>query len=470
MKYVFYISKSGPDEWTTYRRDTEKRNGDSWHLPKGDEPAEQFDVPRVLAKLKDDPELREKSEGRCQFRQVHIDGREIEVICVMTDYSHAAGVAGAIGRLLYDEPGVSLFDAERGMMEISKWSDIPDEGFIAARQAYRRYRSAIIQKFLPQRNYAARVGYFKIDEECTFNSLYITASVTALEGDFKECIRRFDLVLREVAGELGDEVSGKNGCFSVCHNDRYLFNFVLEGVGKCPQWLGWMDDGQPKMELLNRCGIWRTRKAIAKMPKGEMEHIQSRLHYVEDLVASSCERNLADRFVNSYKLSKVIVGHDLDIVYGECSDRPHSEVAFWLSYHGSWYEPEMNMPTIRFGDEDKASVILDVIAEVVPSYWDHYYEQFYVRAEEAQGIVARLKEVRDIVRHNPSDSALGKLADRLMCSSFAYDREEFSVTDDYDEARKRSLFKHRRDLVALYDIFIRWLDYARGDGFFVEGP
>ena len=291
MKYVFYISKSEPDKWTTYCRDTEKRNGDSWHLPKGDEPAEQFDVLRVLAKLKDDPELREKSEGRCQFRQVHIDGREVAAICVMTDYPHARAVALALGKLLYDEPDVSIYDAERDMKAVSSKSDVPEENFITARQAYKKYRAAIISKFLPQRRYAARVGYFKIDEDSTGSSLWVTVSVTALNGDFKERIRQFDSILREIATSQGDEVSCRNGCFLISRKDG-IFKFVLEGVGKSPEWIGWVEDGEPKVQRLNRCGMWKARKAIAKMPKGEWGHIRSRLHYSEDLVADSQERAL----------------------------------------------------------------------------------------------------------------------------------------------------------------------------------
>ena len=57
-----------------------------------------------------------------------------------------------------------------------------------------------------------------------------------------------------------------------------------------------------------------------------------------------------------------------------------------------------------------------------------------------------------------------------MRSSFAYDCEEFSRTEDFDKARKESLFKHRHDIVALYDIFIRWMDHASVDGFWVAGP
>ena len=162
MKYVFYISKSIPGEWTTYRRDAEQRRGDAWHLPKGKGRAERFDVPRILAKLQGDAELREKSEGRCQFRQVFIDGRKASAICAITDYLHARAVACSLGKLLYDEPDVSLFDAERGMKEISCKSDLPDEAFVIARQAYRRYRAEIIHKFLPQWPYPRQLDITRL--------------------------------------------------------------------------------------------------------------------------------------------------------------------------------------------------------------------------------------------------------------------------------------------------------------------
>lgn len=470
MKYVFYISKSEPDKWTTYRRDTEKRNGDSWHLPKGDEPAELFDVPCVLAKLKDDSELREKSEGRCQFRQVHIDGREVAAICVMTDYPHARAVAFALGKLLYDEPDVSIYDAERDMKEISSKADVPEENFITARQAYKKYRTAIISKFLPQRRYAARVGYFKIDEEYSGFTLRVTVSVTVLRGDFAECIRRFAAILAKLSGELGDERNCRNGHFLVYRPNVYAFNFVLEGVGKCPEWIGWMDGYEPKVGKLGRCGIWKTRKAIAKMPKGEMEHIRSRLHYGERLGADSYERNLADKFVNSYKLSKLLMKHGLDVVYGERPYNNHALVSFWLKAPESAWDMGDPMSEIHFCEEDQSFVLLGVIGEIIPSYWDYYYEVFYIRSEESRRIAQRMKEVREIVRKDPCDPALGELVDRFMHSSFACDRDGVSSSDSYDEVRKKSLFKHRHDIVALYDIFIRWLDYADGCGFFVAGP
>lgn len=467
MKYVFYISKSNPGKWTTYRRDAEQRRGDAWHLPKGKGRAERFDVPRILAKLQGDAELREKSEGRCQFRQVFIDGRKASAICAITDYLHARAVACSLRKLLYDEPDVSLFDAERGMKEISCKSDLPDEAFVIARQAYRRYRAEIIHKFLPQWPYAATVGYYKIAEDFTGFSLRLTASVTALAGSFEDCVRRFDSVLNRIANELGDEVYCCYSCFSVCHKETYTFNFVLEGMGKNPDRIGWMENGAPKVELLHRRGIWQTRREVEKLPEGEFECLLSRLDYQCALVADSCERNLADRFVNSYKVSKIIAKHGLDIQYGESSAHYHSLVAFWLHDDG-WYSKDASL--IRFADEDQACVILGVIGEIVPTYWKHYYDEFLVRPEETRQIVERMKEVREIVRKNPCDPTLGNLVENLERSSFADNCGQFYEGENYDEVRHMNLFKRRYDIVALCDIFIPWLDYAAISGFYVVGP
>ena len=471
MKYVFYISKSMPHKWTTYRRDTEKRNGDSWHLPKGEETvAEPFDVHRIMAKLKGDSGLKEKSEGCCQFRQVRIEDKAIASICVMTDYPHARAVASALGSLLYDEPDVSLYDAERDMTEISGRSDVPAESFILARQTYMHYRAAIINKFLPQRPFAAKWGFYKLGEAHCGCIPSIDAVVTAASGDFRECFRRFDRILKEIAAERDEEVLCRYDHFTVHSNGGFNLNFYLEGIGKCPQYAGWMCDGRPTVRMLHRSGIWRTLRAIDKMPRGELEHIRSRLYYGENLVGDSGERNLADRFVDSYKLSKLIKKHNLDVIYGERPYDNHSYVSFWTNDEDYGWDTDKVSSIIHFCDEDQAYAILAAIAEIIPSYWDYYYEKFYVRPEETLLILSKMKQIRDIVSKNPSSDELGEFKQVFLRTTFACDRDVISSADDYDKGRVQSLFKHRHDIVALYDIFMRWMDHVKRDGFYVEGP
>ena len=164
----------------------------------------------------------------------------------------------------------------------------------------------------------------------------------------------------------------------------------------------------------------------------------------------------------------MILKHGLDIVYGRQPN--YSEVVFGL--HNDGYPRDLGIESSRiyFGDELDAGVILGVLGEIIPSYWEHFYDEFLVRPEETRQIVERLKEVREAVRRDPCDPRLGKLVDYLMRSSFALDTNLLHEAEDYDEAKKKSLFRHRYDIVALYDIFIRWMEYASAEGFWVEGP
>ena len=63
--------------------------------------------------------------------------------------------------------------------------------------------------------------------------------------------------------------------------------------------MGWVEDGEVKLEMLRRMGIYKLRKSMSRQ---EEEYVRSRLHYD---VEFSTRRDLctsADRFVASYKL------------------------------------------------------------------------------------------------------------------------------------------------------------------------
>ena len=100
----------------------------------------------------------------------------------------------------------------------------------------------------------------------------------------------------------GESVYCTPGRFIVEHehdNFSYCFTFVVEGPGKCPMYMGWVEDGEVKLEMLRRMGIYKLRKSMSRQ---EEEYVRSRLHYD---VEFSTRRDLctsADRFVASYKL------------------------------------------------------------------------------------------------------------------------------------------------------------------------
>ena len=85
--------------------------------------------------------------------------------------------------------------------------------------------------------------------------------------------------------------------------------------------------------------------------------------------------------------------------------------------------------------------------------------------------------MRAIVSRNPLDESLGKIAERLFTYSFAWPSPpEEDDNEDWTERKKRILYSHRRELVALLDFFEWWLESLREKphgyfyGFHVSGP
>jgi hypothetical protein len=85
-------------------------------------------------------------------------------------------------------------------------------------------------------------------------------------------------------------------------------------------------------------------------------------------------------------------------------------------YGGDWMDSYT-----RIGmTEELAAPILAVVEDVIPYSYDYYYENLPIRKKETELIYRRMQEVRLKVLHNPLDSTLGKIAERLMYSEFAY--------------------------------------------------
>ena len=67
------------------------------------------------------------------------------------------------------------------------------------------------------------------------------------------------------------------------------------------------------------------------------------------------------------------------------------------------------------------------------------------------------------------DPSLGKIAERIKQSDFAYDKRAGSYDKDF---QRRSLILRRYDLAALYKLFMKWIHPAEWEfvDFWVSGP
>lgn len=164
------------------------------------------------------------------------------------------------------------------------------------------------------------------------------------------------------------------------------------------------------------------------------------------------------------KMSRLLAKYRLKIARG--NEKGCNEFVFYIDkgfYGRDWEESRLDM------SEETAAPILGVIEDVIPYSYDYYYDNLPVRKYETKLIYERMQEVRLKVFENPLDPSLGKIAERIKQSDFAYDKRAGSYVKDF---QKRSLILRRYDLAALYKFFMKWIHPAECVfvDFWVSGP
>jgi hypothetical protein len=406
------------------------------------------------------------------------------VLAVTTEYRMAQKVVDMLVKYLGKEE-LALFDAEMGCLDaVSEITSRERHLAVKARLAHQRYCGALRLKL--NSIYRQRVSIYKLGEcfclpELTIQST-IDTSIALLDGELSSVTKQLHAILLEMAGANGECVYCKDGCFIVENKvEKYRLRFALEGMGKYPMHLAWLEDGEVKLELLHRMGVYKARKSIEKLASdwsqipAEEEYIRSRLYFGEAFFTRGDWRNPADRFVDSYRLSCMFKKNDLDLIYGRHPLHSSSDFRFCesedaVSGWDSWKETsEFLLP------EELVAPLLGLIETVIPYYRNYYFNTLHVRREEVEQILAKYKELRPIIMKNPLDESLGAITEWLMRSCFAM-HFSASVGEDWKEQTKAVLHSRRREIVALYDFFAWWLTAQRQipdygyDGFRIEGP
>ena len=391
---------------------------------------------------------------------------------ISAEYGNAQEVADALEMITHDQ-GLTLFDGEMncetGIIKQER------EKFIAARLAYRRYMTAIRRDYLP----CKYVSYFKLGECFCYGCGIIDTAVSVIRGDlhcgFKKLIERFHEVVRQTMRD-GESMHCENGCFVVeGKGSAYRLRFVVEGPGKCPMYMGWVEDGEVRLEVLRRMGIYRTRKSLGAY---EEENIRSRLYFDENFSTRGNWRNPADRFVDNYRISKQLEKNKLDIIYGRHPDRSHNEFVFYVYDRSPTGWDSWRTSSFFTMPEEQVLPLLLILNRVVPDYWDeYYYEKFHFRKEETERILEQIKSVKFQMRKNPFSPLLEDISKMLLRSDFAWVYPDGKMAVRHDEKEKREiLFQNRFRIVALLDFFAGWLERQRNNpnitfnGFYVQGP
>ena len=437
-----------------------------------------FDVERLCKLLRVASGEQAGFAPKFKYRQVC----GLPLVSITTEYHKAQEVAASLSMCLPDD-GLILFDGE--MECCANISKTARAEFIKARLAYQRYRLALFNEFnaasVWRHNKGAMVH--KLGEcygyECHRDTkrIYARCSIDTVVSFVRgkspaDSVLRFNDLLRKLATEQGESVYCKDGCFIVENaNTDYQLRFVIEGYGKSPEWTGWIEDGNVKIERLHRMGIYRVRKELARMGKGEEDYARSRLYFPERFNTRGDWRNPADRFADSYKISKQLKKQNLDIIYGRHPYRNNGEFVFYAcdKHDLGWDAWKTSSSFVM--PEEQAAPLLAIFESVIPCYYEYYYSTFHFRKEEVAQILERIKVVRQQVINDPCDSSLGTIRKRLMRSDFAWKRPDGTTPfRSHEKVARKILSKNRFRVLALIDFFAWWLSEQRNDGFYVAGP
>lgn len=400
---------------------------------------------------------------RFKFRQVG----GVPLLAVWTEYRKAQDVADSLAICIGDD-GVTLFDGEMECSaNIEKWERTK---FVKTQLACQRLKMALQKNPALTAGCCARAVYFNLGQ-CFYPIGIVDVAVMILKGEFRAAVTAVDETLRFSLAK-NESLSCDCGCFVVA-NDAvgYKIRFVVEGLGKSAQYMGWVVDGSVHLELLHRESLYKTIKNIVKAGDGEMQYVRSRLYFREAFDTRGEMRNPADRFVDSYKISTWLKRYGIDVIYGRHPKRSHNEFVFYASDgHCSGWD-SWKTSSFFTTTEEQAVPLLAVFESVIPYYYEYYYDTFHFRKEEVKLILARIEVVRRQVIIDPCDPTLGKISQRLQHSDFALLRQDGKAANGINEAERRAiLVENRFRIVAFLNFFSRWLSDLRDEGFYVQGP
>lgn len=481
MRYRFYICKPRFPGFDVLISRSLRAYAESGTLDIGREGFSPFDLDGLIKMLR--PSSCESAKSKPIFRFRQEPG--LPLVSVTAEYINAQLVADVLARCLAIETclgndGLKLFDAEMGCStKISKDERVR---FVLARLAHQRLRIALWKKrALSPGQCCAWAKYFSLGE-CFHYDATIDTAIMILRGSITDAVETVDKVLRSALS--GDEVLYcANGCFIVESKAvRYKIRFVVEGPGKSAQYMGWIEDGAVKLELLHRMSLYHAIQGVGKLGVGEESEARSRQYYDEKFGTRGDLRNPADRFVDSYRISRRLKKLNLDMIYGRHPGSCSREFAIYAHDDDNLGWDAWKTGSVFLMYAEKIEPLLAIFESVVPYYYEYYYEKFHFRKEEAGQILDRIKVVRLQIIKDPCDPALGKISQRLLNSDFAWESpsgERVAWDKDKEKmeiAKREMLSKNRFRILALLDFFVWWLREQRDasdrcyDGFYVMGP
>lgn len=398
------------------------------------------------AKVKD--EIEEKIGDKCKVTVCFAeeDGTRLDWLSVVTTYDAAEMILPQL-LMITETNRLALFDAER---QQTLFKTAVGSNLIHMKKRIQVFKEAIVKDVTPVWS-IHRLFLFRDEPLASYSAFVVTLSkekdISFLDrtAQFYECLKAH-LADGETIYDFGDQSFTVKG-------ENYFISFCLEGYKKEPNMAGYIEDGQPRMKLLNRMGCEKAYKLLKNADRSEKNDQSARMK-LKELVYKI--QNPADRYVYSVNLMKWLRTLPYEVDYTKYTGYTHEFGGLLFNVAQSDHtDHEDRMSSLGLG-KDVVSFVLPFVREVYPFYRsDGMCEHNYMPLQTAKQIIARLSEIEKLVKEDP-------FSNELKAYLGQFDFSVFKKTDDDDRIIETNpaafLADHRYEIATVYRIVIEWAD------------
>ncbi len=252
----------------------------------------------------------------------------------------------------------------------------------------------------------------------------------------------------------GESVSVEEGKF-LFHGEGFTLIFQIEGYKKRAEFTAFCTENGVETRLLGRMSAYQTMRLFAGFTQTEKGDTLRRLSVAEMVKAYPCTFR---RFAESVKITQRLKKTGLSVRYTDVGQYG-AEILFHVV--NTEYTAWAGNPSVLHIEEDLATFLLPMVEEVYPYFNERYYlTENHLPWQAMRDIAKRVKAEKERFIRGDIRSFYQK--NKGMLNQYVFTDNTDSVT----EKKERELAfrcpvafikKHKKKIILLYDIFLRWL-------------
>lgn len=378
---------------------------------------------------------------KCRIVLFHSPERQKEILKVVTSYDMARKVLPVVYSIA-QKNGLVMFDQTNE--KSFYYTDLYNSPLIKMRSRAQKLNQGIRDTQKPLK----RIRLLEEEFSGRFKSVsYVVTISKDFSASFLDRTDRFYNFLKSAVEER-ETITCEDRCFKIS-NEEYTITYCLEGYKKSANKIGFVTDGIPQEELINRMGCETAFKHYELFDELEREDTLVRMGLVE---MQEDYPNPADRFVRSVNITKELRKETFDIRYGSFGYYG-SEMLFYL-VEPSYPFNELGRSVLKI-EEESARYILPIINDFYPYIGARHYTSNYIPYQMWQDIIKRINEIKELIINDTYNDKLAPYIDKFNLFVLSKNSEDNDLIHN-DEMR--FVYEHRYKIAHLYDIFLQWLD------------